>query len=582
MQNLVSEATMKNWNRLGVGENEKEKRLSTRANKRLSGKNIIPVEYFKNKENIRHLEHIADFIMDKNLSTETIIYNLALNILIKNKLVEINNSDITSKNNNIIKVLKEFSSNIEPSVLNIETPDDEEDFLGITYQYLQKEGDKNVKGSYYTPQNIIKKAIENLKSEDTYLDPCCGSGSFILQAANIIKNPQNIYGCDMDRIACFIAKINLIIKFKNIDFTPNIYNINFLDDKKVFENVYFDVIATNPPWGAFTEENYRQNFPFIKSGESFSYFIAKTKGMLKKDGECSFILPESILNVKVHKDIRKFILDNFSIQRIENMGKIFSGVLSDVIMLQMNFNNNRQIELISNGERFNIDQKYYNTNDNYNFSFIDGKDAKLLKKLYSKAYETLTSSKWGLGIVTGNNGKYLQQNKTAENEPIYTGKEIGRYILKAPQNYITFDRNNFQQVAKDEVYRASEKLIYKFISKKLVFAYDDKKSLVLNSANILIPRLQTHTAKTALAFLNSKVFEYIYKKKFNELKILKNNLCALPFLTLTQEQREKLDNLVNNYLENINEEILSKIDDIIFRFFNLTQEEIILINDFCK
>ena len=561
MQNLVSEATVKNWNRLGVGEDEKEIRLSARANKRFSKKNILPVEYFKNKENI--------------------IYNLALNILSKNNLIKVQNNGINSKNKHLELVLNDFSSNIEPALFDIDIPE-EEDFLGIMYQYLQKEGDKNVKGSYYTPTDIIEKAIVNLNCSKTFLDPCCGSGSFLLQAAKYIKNPQNIYGCDMDRIACFIAKINLIIKFKNIDFYPNIYNIDYLNNENIFKNIYFDVIATNPPWGAYTEDKYKQKFPNIKSGESFSYFIAKSKKLLKKEGECSFILPESILNVKVHKDIREFILENFSIRRIENLGKKFSGVLSNVILLQMDFSNIKNIELVSNNKKSIIDQKYYYTNDNYNFSFIDTKDTELLNKLHTKPYETLTSSIWGLGIVTGNNEKYLQRNKTHQNEPIYTGKEIDKYIVKDAKYHIVFDRNAFQQVAKDEIYRCGEKLVYKFISKKLVFAYDNKKSLVLNSANILIPKMETHTQKTALAFLNSKVFEYIYQKKFNELKILKNNLCALPFPSLTKEQKEFLERMVNDYLENTDKKTLEQIDEFIFKCFNLTYEEINLINDFCK
>ena len=39
-ESMVSEATIKNWNRLGVEKKEQEKRLSSRANKRLSKKNI--------------------------------------------------------------------------------------------------------------------------------------------------------------------------------------------------------------------------------------------------------------------------------------------------------------------------------------------------------------------------------------------------------------------------------------------------------------------------------------------------------------------------------------------------------------
>ncbi len=50
---------------------------------------------------------------------------------------------------------------------------------------------------------------------------------------------------------------------------------------------------------------------------------------------CIFILPESILNVTTHKDVREFILNNFEIIQIKIVEKIFTGVLSDVILLNL-------------------------------------------------------------------------------------------------------------------------------------------------------------------------------------------------------------------------------------------------------
>lgn len=46
MKEIMSEATLKNWNRLNKTNKEK---LTKRANKRLSKKKIILVEYINNK-----------------------------------------------------------------------------------------------------------------------------------------------------------------------------------------------------------------------------------------------------------------------------------------------------------------------------------------------------------------------------------------------------------------------------------------------------------------------------------------------------------------------------------------------------
>ena len=124
-------------------------------------------------------------------------------------------------------------------------------------------------------------------------------------------------------------------------------------------------------------------------------------------------------------------------------------------------------------------------------------------------------------------------------EKIYTGKDISRYSLKEAKRFINYNRADFQQCAKDEFYRAKEKLVYKFVSGRLCFTYDDQQRLFLNSANILIPDVEDMCVKTVLAFLNSELFNFLYVKRFNDLKILKGNLSALPFPKISAERQTR-------------------------------------------
>lgn len=425
------------------------------------------------------------------------------------------------------------------------------------------EGSKNQKGSYYTPTNLTKDITDKIKEDVKILDPCCGTGSFLLSVAKKIKNPQNIYGYDLDENACFIAKINLIVEFKNIEFMPQIFHKDFLLEDNLRQD--FDVIATNPPWGAVTSPEYKKLYPLIASKESFSYFILKSEKFLHKNGIAYFVLPESILNVKVHKDIRQFILKNYQIVEIKNIGRAFSGVLSKVVVLTLSKQkSNENISIKINEKEYKINPKYYLKNTNNIFSIIDNFDVNLLKKIYSHPHQTLdNSSIWAIGIVTGNNKKYISANKNL-GEKIYSGKNILKNKISDSENYINYTRENFQQVAPENIYRAKEKLVYKFISKKLIFAYDNKQRLFLNSANILIPKLENYTIKDVMTFLNSTLFQYIYTKKFNELKVLKGNLMELPFPVFDKKKYKKLS------------------DNTIFRIFNLTVDEIKYIKNEVK
>jgi len=579
---IISGATRKNWNRLNVGENEIRNKLSKRANKLYSEKNIVPVEYFENKNNIPAISNLVLYIKKTDTEIKQAIYSLALNLAITKNLVSYKDNNITCENKYLKQLFVEFGGNtIDRKLLNFKLPDDERDILGIIYQCLQKEGHKNKKGSYYTPDKIIKTLLEPVNPDDTFLDPCCGTGSFLLGAAERIKNPENLCGIDYDETACFIAKINLIMKYPDKVFNPKIYNYDFLTDYYKLKGLEFDIIATNPPWGALNKEEYAKAVPEIWSGESFSYFIVQSEKLLKQSGKCCFVLPESILNVAVHSDIRDFILNRFNIKKLDCTGRAFSGVLSNVVLIYLDKNKTKSpVEIHTADGIKHLDSSVYENNENKKFSIMDNSDVRILNKIYSAQYKTLKESMWGLGIVTGNNSKHITNNP--ENvEEIFTGKQIYPYFVVRSGKYIKYDRKKFQQTAPDYIYRADEKLVYKFISQKLVFAYDNEQRLFLNSANILIPEIETYTVKTALAFLNSTVFQYIYKNRFNELKILKSNLLQLPFPVLDSETGKTLENLVNKYLDLKDTEILKNIENIIFKCYKLNKKEINTILKSC-
>lgn len=559
-------ATQNNWKKLNKSEKNK---LTSRANKRLSLKKIIPVEYISDKEDYNKIIKILNFIDNKNWKIEDIIYSLAIN------MIKINNLD---NKKNVNHFLKEYSVfNVIDELVNYDIKNMHEyDLLGVIYQCLISEGEKNKKGSYYTPKSIVNDMTGDLffSESNTFLDPCCGSGAYLLSLN--VKNPKQIYGIDTDAIAVMIAKINLIIKYKTIDFEPNIYNIDFLKDNIITQNQKFDYIITNPPWGAMTQ---KEDIPKeIDSDEIFSCFIVKSIKMLQKNGIIRFLLPISILNVKKHKDIRKYILENTNLSKIKFYEKSFTGVVTKYINLEIdNEKKTDDVIILKDNSIETENKKNFELTKNYVFSIVDSEDIQIIKKIkkYGKYY--LNNSIWALGIVTGDNKNSIKEKYVKGYEPIYTGKDIGRYTLKNPKGFIKYDRDSFQQVAKDEYYRAPEKLVYKFISNKLTFAYDNEKRLFLNSANILIPNIPGMSTKTVLAYLNSNVFTFYYTKLFGEIKILKNNLMEIPFPKITKEENYKIEKLIDNILYNTeNDKILQ---DEIYKTYGLNNADIEKINN---
>ncbi len=620
----ISTDTIRNWVRHGLIEERENlfskkdleqlkmkiesgevERLNRRANKTKARNKFIPTEYIENIESVCNIEEITEYIICNHIKAAQAIFLLSINLFIRigdifflnpDSLFEFQEKEYRRKGvqrhlsswfNNISIGLGDYYNDKVQYLLKYDLPN-EHDILGIIYQSIIHEGEKSNLGSYYTPKEVAENLIiGDIKEDSLVLDPCCGTGRFLLNFSKYISNPENIYGFDIDRNAVEIAKTNLLLKYHTIDFTPNVFHLNTLvmnDSSKLFNekinyNSYFDIISTNPPWGAKYERSIlkkiRSKFPQINSRESFSFFICQSYKMLKDNGKMSFVLPESISNVRTHADIREFILKNTTISNIEILGKKFKNVLSSVITMRMikSKPKDNEITVIREKKQYSVKQDSFLANSNYLFDiYVDEITRDIFKKIDSCNSVTLRNNAgWALGIVTGDNKKILEDEKNEKNEPIYRGPDVNRFRLSEPSSFIKFNPNAFQQVAPADKYRAKEKLIYKFISSDLVFAYDNEGSLTLNSANILIPEIKNYHIYVILGFLNSELYNFYFKKKFNTIKILRGHIEQLPFPILNDTDREDLLSCVEKNLQE--QEYLEILNNIVYDIFNITNEE---------
>ncbi len=589
----VSDATVRNWvnsgylnavantqfdleevKRLNVGfVKGRSERLNGRANKRNSNVLFIPDEYISETTVIHALNEVLSIVEKYELEKEKVLYALSVLLLEKYGLTKVSDTFEINKSITRESIQDELDEwlNLNDNIISdgylelkkVELPTNC-DFLGLIHQSLSTEGVKAQAGSYYTPKNLVDEIVnETVEKDDYVLDPCCGTGQFLISASKKLDNPERIWGFDIDLQAVRIAKINLILEFPEVVFKPNIYHKNTLLDLQVdelfldIEIPEFDSVITNPPWGAhFTQNETKQlkiNYPEIKSNEAFSYFIKKSYELLKEGGKLSFVLPEAILNIKTHSDIRHILLTETKIKKIAYLNKIFKNVFTPVLRIDFikSYPKEKHSFISQNKTNsFAVTQSTYLQNPDYTLNVFNGKnDANLFEKIYNLKHVTLQgNAEWALGIVTGNNKAHLVTSPDKNLEPILTGKDIKRYVTKTATNYINFEPSKFQQIAPIEKYRAKEKLLYKFISKQLVFAYDDNQALTLNSANILIPTLDYPT-RTILALFNSTPYQFLYQKKFGAIKVLRKDIERLPLPALDKKEHNAIEKMVNALLK---------------------------------
>ena len=567
---VISEATARNWDRLG---NSLSNRLTSRANKRMSKKRIIPVEYFSKSENAAFAQRVVDYEDAFGLGIKPIIKSLAISILEREGL---------TRNANVRRILREVK---DWGVADLSScglfSDGEPDLLGGVYQSLLFEGERNEGGVYYTRHEVAVSLTSVCKkeNEETLFDPCCGSGSVLCSVDGI--KPENIYGIDRDPIAVFLAKVNLIRKYPDVDFDPKIVCADYLSLNKgsiraLLGRDRFENVCTNPPWGAVPSEQACE-IPFITSREVFSLFYVKSFSLLTEGGVLSFLLPQSMMNVAIHRDLRAFMLSHGFLKSIMRFDKLFSGVTTKYVRI-VAVNKKSTLEDRIVYEDFE-DGKIGETpigeiikRPDLSFLFIGATDIDIVGKMQMHGKHSLSNSLWALGVVTGDNKGKLNDLRLPNTEPIYTGKEVQRYKFSEPRKFISFDRSSMQQAARDEFYRADEKLVYRFITDRPIFAYDNTRSLTLNSANILIPKVPGWSVKAMVGLLNSDAVMFFYKRTCGGTKVLKSHLCSIPIPEISQSQHRQILRLVDDAISG-DSCAHAKLQGVINELYSLTATE---------
>ncbi len=561
---VISKATEYNWAKLNSDTDEK---LTKRANKTRSTRHVVATNYLDYTP--AHL--LLDNILSLHYDIEDVMYTLCIAYL--------RHANILEKQH----VIDFLSTQPCHKIVNIDIPtatwEGGCDVLGFIYQSLITEGERNLTGQYYTNRQVVESMIGNktLKDGETFLDPCCGSGAFLL-AVNT-DTPSCLYGLDINPSAILLAGTNLLVKYANHNFTPHVYCLDFLLRNLDTDNLpaTFDNIYTNPPWGTDKLKTYKNLYPEINSRERSSMIIVEALNRLNNNGDLSLLLPTSLLKIKSHVDIRRYILSHSTIRTIELFSHRFDGVYTDFFSIHLSGQPSDKQEytvITAEGSTHITLSSKEQVSGVIATRQLSDIDASIIHKMDSLRHDNLNHSLWALGIVTGSNKSKVRKEKLPGMEAIYTGRQVRPYTLEKPTYYTYFEPTTFQQCAKEELYRAAEKLIYRFIARYPIVAYDNRQCLCLNSANILIPRLDGISIKSTAALLNSTLYRYYYTTLFTDIKVLKNNLQQLPFPKLTPNQDTTLSNLVSAIqASQYSEEYLHEIDRIVYSLFGITQWE---------
>ena len=311
--------------------------------------------------------------------------------------------------------------------------------------------------AFYTKSTpIVDYMVSKLQlnSLDKILEPCGGDGVFI---DCIIEHNEfaKIDICELNPFA-----INILQKKYS-----NFQNINIrecdtlLDDELSFNSNFggfYDKIIANPPYGAWQDYEKRiilkKMYSDLYAKESYTLFLYRCIELLKDNGILSFIIPDTFLNLHMHKSIRKHILTKTKIKELALFpSSFFPGVnfgYANLSIITLQKSNN-QIEIRNNSfevkTNYNHVEQLNNRNEDdlkiYTFSqneILENPDYAFLISDNSLVSKTINNSKLKLGDIancvtgfySGNDKVYLKVNshnlKNGKNYEIIDSKKINK------------------------------------------------------------------------------------------------------------------------------------------------------------
>jgi adenine-specific DNA-methyltransferase len=317
--------------------------------------------------------------------------------------------------------------------------------------------------AFYTKSTpIVDYMVRNLslQIDDKIFEPCGGDGVFIEAILNA-NEFANIDVCELNESAYTILK-SKFAKFP----TVHIRQCDTLVDSDLnfnsnFGGVYDKIIA-NPPYGAWQDLDKRDKlkklYPNLYAKETYSLFLYRCIELLKEGGILSFIVPDTFLNLHMHKSLRNHILTKTKIVELALFpSSFFPGV-------NFGYANLSIITVVKSGsKRRNLDNQFKvvngftsvnqlsNTTDvqlksfsflqseilaNPDHAFFIADNSKVAQSINNTELKVGDIANCVTGFYSGNDKAFLQVNsidlKNGKNYALVDSKSINRDYQSIP------------------------------------------------------------------------------------------------------------------------------------------------------
>ncbi len=392
----------------------------------------------------------------------------------------------------------------------------------------------------------------------------------------------------------------------------------------------FDAVIGNPPYVLLQTLDTPKIFDFLKSKyqvaaykiDTYQLFIEKGISLLREAGYHGYIMPISFLRNKHSIALRRYLLENTEIELIRSFYyPIFHGASVDTciaIFKKTKKPTGKEVQIVKSSSEaekttLKVDKSIWLNHEDLHFAIdINTNEIGLCEKIESISF------KWGdigtayFGIQTYDRKSYVVREKTKEfHKLVIDGKNIGRYVLELPQQFVDFRDDSIKSGGNPEVYQ-KPRIVVLQIGRWPTGTFAGPGIYTLNTIyNLYFTKSTDYNLFYVLGIINSKLVNWYWVKQFYDHKktfpkIKKKALLSIPIRTIDFDNPEdvakhdRMVSLVEDMLalnkrlhetespstrKSIEAQIAHtdrKIDELVYDLYGLTDDEIAIVEESAK
>jgi hypothetical protein len=225
------------------------------------------------------------------------------------------------------------------------------------------------------------------------------------------------------------------------------------------------------------------------------------------------------------------------------------------------------------------------------FSFVYNLNV-IIEKVFEKQHHTFGSiCEVNQGIaLKGDKSLSLKDAKENENcFKLLDGRNINKYLIRWDGDYLDYDLDRIHSCKRKDIFESAEKLMFRRVSSSLIFTYDNEQYYALNTL-VIVNKIDNKVGpdlKFILGLMNSKLMNYVYSNKFKSTKTVFSEIQArsikeLPIPKVSTELEKEMvalsDKIISFKKSNTETaEIEAQIDQLVYQLYELTDEEIAIV-----